>query len=160
MMEPIKLISGDDGNNHLMIIGTTARGKSSLLQAEALRLGITYDELLKRMEPTEEQKQKEAAMTRELKQKEENRLQAVRDAYWSATDVDGLEFATIHDALIEFCEVKEPTNAQTKAVFDLLPSDIIGNGIQWRFDDTEVRDSIYIFVRENAEPIKHAVYSA
>ena len=158
-MELIQLITGDDGNKHTMILGTSARGKSTLLQAEALRLGITYDELLKRLEPTEEQKQKEAAMTKELKRKEDNRLQAVRDAYWSATDVDELEFAAIYDALVKFCGIDEPTNTQAKAVFDLLPSEIIGGGIQWGFSDTEVRDDIYSFVRDNVELIKTAVCS-
>lgn len=130
---------------------------SVFLQAEARRLGITYDELLKRMEPTDEQKQKTVEIVEELKRKEDHRLQMVRDAYWSVSDIDGLEFATIHDALIEFCGIDVPTNTQSKTVFDLLPFEIIGNGIRWGFSDTEVRDDIYIFVRENAESVKNAV---
>ncbi len=50
-------LSSSDANNTL-VIGTTRRGKSLILQNEADRLGISYDDLLKRLEPSEEQKAK------------------------------------------------------------------------------------------------------
>lgn len=143
-----------------MIIGTTGQGKSALLMEEVLRRGIPYEQLVKELEPTLEQKERMKKMEEERHSREEARLQAVRDAYWAASNLDDLEFATIHDALVEFCEINDPTNTQSKAVFDLLPAGIIGGGIQWGFDDTEVRDNIYIFVRDNADAVKLAVAGA
>lgn len=51
-------VQDDDGIHHWMILGS-GQGKSVPLQAEAMRLGITYEELLQRMEPTEEQKEQQ-----------------------------------------------------------------------------------------------------
>lgn len=96
----------------------------------------------------------------EHKKRKEIRLQAVRDAYWANSDIDGLEFAAIHDSLVEFCEFDDPSNQQCKAVFDLLPSSLIGGGVQWGFDDSEVRDGIYAFVRTNAAMVKKSVEAA
>lgn len=152
------MVEGDKaGTYHTMILGTTGRGRSVILEQEAARRGIGVDELMRELEPTEEQKEASRKVEEEQKQREATRLQAVRDAYWAASDIDGLEFATIHDSLIEFCSVDDPTHEQHKAVFDLLPSEIIGNGIRWGFNDTEVRDDIYVFVRDNAESVKNAV---
>ncbi len=78
-------------------------------------------------------------------------LQAIRDAYWDASDED--EFYDIHDSISELLGV-EPSKEQLKRVFDSLPVDIIGSGIQWGFNDTVVRDSVYCYIRDNAGAIK------
>lgn len=84
----------------------------------------------------------------------EVRLQAIRDAFWKHTDLDNSEFYAIWNGLSEFCDVTKPSPAQIKKVFDLLPQGIIGQGIQWGFDDSEVRDEIYGFVKNNALKIR------
>ena len=80
---PLELLEGEVG--HTMILGTSGQGKSGLLQAEAMRLGIPYDELMRRMEPTPEQEEQARMRQDEEQQAGEERLNAVREAFWSLT---------------------------------------------------------------------------
>jgi hypothetical protein len=150
-------IGTDDMSSHILILGSTRAGKSPLLEAEAKRRGISYEELLRQMEPTEEQKEQARKMTEARKQKELVRLNAVREAYWGASDPASGEFDTIDDALREFCGIESATVGQRKKAFCMLPETILGAGIQWGFDDTEVRDSIWRFVEEKKAEIKEAL---
>ncbi len=54
---------GNEDIKHTLIIGTTGRGKSYFLQEEADRLGIPYDDLVKRMEPISDKKENEEDVT-------------------------------------------------------------------------------------------------
>jgi hypothetical protein len=133
-----------------MIFGTSGQGKSGLLQAEALRLGISYDELLRRMAPTPEQvKEQERMRQDEAQQAGAKRLNAVREAFWSLTPPGHYDFDCLHDVLSTADLAGEPTPAQVKALFMMLPSDILGSAISWGFNDTEVRERIYEFVERN-----------
>jgi hypothetical protein len=143
----------------MFIVGTTGRGKSSLLQAEADRLGISYDDLLRRMEPSPEQKEMEQTQWREAQQKQAIRLAAVCEAYWvSSTSTN--ESTNMHDALVIADITSSPTLEQQKALFMMLPSEIIGEGIAWGFSDTVVQDSICQFVSDNREAVVERVQQA
>lgn len=145
-----------EGKHHAMIFGTTARGKSVLLQAEALRLGITYEELLQRLEPTEEQKEQQRMCQEEETRTEEHRLKAVREAFWHNTPEGHHDLRQLHDLLLVSHISEEPTYDQIKSFFMMLPADIIGSALSWGFSDTEVRERTYEFVERN----KHAVLAA
>jgi len=85
MTTPIFDTTQEGNTHHTMVIGTSGQGKSVLLQAEATRLGITYEELLQRMEPTVEQKERQRMRQDEKRQAEAQRLSAVREAFWQNT---------------------------------------------------------------------------
>lgn len=145
--------NGSDSLTHYMIMGPTVRGKSLLLQAEADRLGISYEEVERRLEPTNEQRDQMRVREEGEERKEERRLQAVRQAIWDAWSDDDIAFSRIHDALVSTVMNDPPSLAQVKAVFMMLPAAIIGTGISWGFDDTEVGDDIHRFIHENREAV-------
>jgi hypothetical protein len=95
-------------------------------------------------------------MSRETKQKEAARLAAVREAYWVGTEPEYFERSVLRDALVLAEIVAKPLLAQVKALFMMLPGTIIGQGIAWGLDDTEVRGSIHRFVDENREAVREA----
>lgn len=66
----------------MIIFGQSGQGESVLLQAEARRLGLTYKELIQRMEATAE---KQSMRKEEEDRAEEQRLNAVREAFWHNT---------------------------------------------------------------------------
>lgn len=61
----IRLNSGN-GAEHTLLLTPTRKGKSMLVKGEADRLGISYEEMECRLEPTPEQKEK-ARMRKEEK---------------------------------------------------------------------------------------------
>lgn len=157
-----KVEMGDNSNNSKIwvngmpdthMLGTTGKGKSKFCQQYADQEGISYEEAEKRWQPTEEMLEDRRQQVEVQRMKDAKRIQAVRDAYWAATDTDSNEFSTIYDACAEFIGA-EISSHQSKEVFDILPKEIIGSGIQWGFNDTEVRDNIYCFIRDNSEEIK------
>lgn len=156
---PPQFLGGDLGH-HTMIFGTSGQGKSGLLQAEALRLGIPYEELLRRMEPTPEQREQERMLQEEAQQAQAKRLNAVREAFWSLTPPGHYDFDCLHAALSAANLAGEPTPAQVKALFMMLPSDIFGTAISWGFNDTEVRERIYEFVERNRQDVVKRIEAA
>jgi hypothetical protein len=50
-----------------------------------------------------------------------------------------------------------PTDGHVKALFMMLPAHLIGLGISWGFNDTEVGDAAYRFVDENEEEVRAAL---
>lgn len=150
-------LPGEPGVHHTLIIGTTGTGRSVFLEQEAARRGIPLEDLQRQLEPTDEQKisQREHADARA--HREAVRLAAVREAYWTYSDRQ--EFDSLHDALINYCDVPAPTTEQMKRAFAMLPEEVIGSGIRWGFDDTEVRDAVYSYVRDNAADVMLVISS-
>jgi len=139
---------------HIMILGQTGRGKSALLQAEAIQRGISYDELLKEIEPTEAQKESAKMHEQAEEERDTKRLTAVREAYWQTSSER--DFYRLHDALVSTLMTgaeNGPTAEQLKALFMMLPARIVGLGIAWGFDDTEVGDDIYRFIEEHESAV-------
>jgi len=85
------------------------------------------------------------------------RLKAVREAYWYASDENSGEFNALHGALSSINPDCTPSIGQQKILFFMLPDTIIGHGISWGFDDTEVRESIYDFTEKNKAAIIEAL---
>ena len=121
-------------------------GEMELLKAAALISGVSVEEFVlkaaERMSTTV------------------NRLQDVRDAYFSKTDSMDGELAVIEDGIVKLCGIVEPTSAQVKSVFDMLDEELIGKGISCGFDDTEVGEEISQFMEKKAEAVKCAVGKA
>jgi hypothetical protein len=93
-----------------------------------------------------------------LKQlREEHRITAVREAYWQHSDINGVDFIHLYNALAESGLADQPTDAQVRALFMALPASILGQGIAWGFCDTEVRDSVVTFVTENRLQLARAL---
>jgi len=157
MTTPIFITNKNGNTYHKMIIGTSRQGKSALLQSEARRLGITYEELLQRMEPTEEQKEQQRMRQAEEDRAEEQRLKAVRIAFWQNTPKGHNDLNRLHDVLVVADVVEDPTPEQIKSFFMTLPADIIGSALSWGFSDTEVRERTYEFVEQNKQTVLDAV---
>lgn len=141
---------GEGDVQHFMILGHTGRGKSAVLQAEALRRGVSYAELLKELEPTEEQKEGARMQEQVEETRKAKRLAAICESYWQSSS-EG-DFYSLHDALVSTLMVGAkvgPNADQLKALFMMLPARIIGLGIALGFGDTEVGDDIYSFIEEN-----------
>jgi ABC-type dipeptide/oligopeptide/nickel transport system ATPase component len=155
---PILTLSGD--GSQTMVIGTSGQGKSVLLQAEALRLGIPYDEMLLRMEPTPEQKERERMRQKEAHQAEAKRVSAVQEAFWSMTPPGHTDFDCLHDVLVSAGLAEKPSAAQVKVLFMVLPANILGAAISWGFSDTDVREQTYEFIERNQQEVVARVRAA
>lgn len=143
--------------HHTMVIGTAGLGKSFRLEAEARQLGITYEELLQRLEPTEEQKEQQRMRQEKEDRAEDQRLKAVREAFLRNTPEGHHDLSQLHDVLVVSDIVEDPTADQIKVFFMMLPADIIGSALSWGFSDTEVRARTYEFVELNKQTVLEAV---
>ena len=135
---------------NFLFFGTTGRGRSAAVHAEAFRRGVSYEEMLKELEPTAEQKAAGSSLEAVEREQESKRLTAVREAYWQNSSES--EFCRIHDVLVSTLMEKAPqgpSNDQLKAFFMLLPAHIVGLGVSWGFNDTEVGDAVYRFIEDN-----------
>jgi hypothetical protein len=57
---------------------------------------------------------------------------------------------TIHDCYVDVYGIK-PSESVIQRTYELLPDDIKSLAIQWGGYDTEVRDSIYGWMKQKAE---------
>lgn len=151
-------LSSDGANTHSLFIGSSGRGRSMLIATDASRRGISYEEAEKGWLPTEAEKQAEADREQVEQIKHDRRTAAVRDAYWMSTDPESGEFASLHDALNYICE-RDPSDEQVRRLFNMLPSEVIGDGVKWGFTDTVVGDAIHEFVRENKSNVMVQVFA-
>jgi len=148
-------IGSETGNVHTFVLASTRKGKSMLVQAEADRLGISYEEMERRLEPTGEQQERARMKQEEWDRREAVRLNAVRKAYWDNTDARDSDLLPLASALDGI--VANPTGEQQRILFMMLPADVFGQGVSWGFSDTEVRARIYEFVNENCDTVAAAV---
>lgn len=151
------LTSSDPQRAHTLVIGPTRKGTSALLQAEASRLGISYEEMERRLEPTVEQKANARMKQEERDRREAARLDAVRQAYWDNTDKAGADLHVLSDALTATGISANPTIQQQRILFMMLPASVFGQGVSWGFSDTEVREQVHAFVAENRDAVAKAV---
>ena len=146
-----------DCTAHTMIVGQSRQGMSLLLQVEARRLGITCEELVQRLEPTEEQKEQLRMRQEEADQADKKRLDAVREAYWQNTPEGHPDLDQLHDLLVAASVAGEPTREQIRRVFMLLPAEIIGAALSWGLGDTDERESIYEFLERNKQQVLEVI---
>jgi hypothetical protein len=138
--------SFNDGNSlkhHTSILGTTGQGKSTVFPNCIIITPnkIEQDEINKKIKISQlKRKSKENALDVALKNASLSNI------------VDEGELDTIYCFLHEELNVDIDFSMVSK-VFMMLPQQIIGNGIQWGFSDTEVRDSIYVFLENNKSDI-------
>lgn len=151
-------VSDDELGVHTLFIGGTGRGRSALIEAHAKRQGISYDEAEKSWLLSDVQLQAEADRERLAQVKRDQRTAAVREAYWSATDAESGEFDALYDVLNDVCE-RDPTDGQVRKLFDMLPADVIGEGVKYGFTDTVVGDAIHVFVQENKHEVVANVFA-
>lgn len=148
-------ISSGSQSGHVLLLSTTRKGKSMLVQSEAKRLGISYEEMERRLEPTVERKEKARMKRQEQDRREAVRLDAVYKAYWDNTDKPDSDLSPLVSALAGI--VAEPTVEQQRILFMMLPAHVFGQGVSWGFSDTEVRGQVYRFVEENHDVVTAAV---
>lgn len=142
---------------HMQFFGQTRKGKSQLVQAEADRLGISYEEMEHRLEPTFEQKEKARMKREEQERREAMRLEAVRKAYWDNTDKADSDLHVFSDALSVAGIATDPTVQQQRILFMMLPAYVFGQGVAWGFSDSEVRGQVHAFVAEHRDAVAKAV---
>lgn len=140
MSVPIFALNNGDISRHFLIVGTSGRGKSIF--------GDT--------EPTEAQRQAYADRQEQRERMRQARLAAVCEAYWAGTEPDSGEFSSMADSLTAVLGIS-PTSEQVKTLLLALPEEIVGQGIAWGFDDTEVRDAVHSYVVKCHETIRAAV---
>lgn len=150
-----ELFSKDGVTYHTLVIGQSGDGKSHFLQQEAVRRGISYEELMRQVEPTAEEKAAALAREQASRNREEVRDEKIHKAVWDAYAADGDTPPGLHDALLEV--VDEPCVEQQRVVFMMLPTSLIGKGIAWGFDDTEVGDMIVLWLREHQDKVRAAL---
>ncbi|MDO8728368.1 MAG: hypothetical protein Q7K26_00585 [bacterium] len=151
-------VSSDGANTHTLFIGSSRRGRSMLITADAARRGISYEEAEKDWLPTEAEKQAEADREQVEQIKHDRRTAAVREAYWISTDPESGEFDSLHDVLSNICK-RDPTDEQVRRLFNMLPAEVIGEGVKLSFTDTVVGDEIHEFVRENKADVMAQVFA-
>lgn len=136
---------------HTMVLGTTGKGRSKIIDDEADRLGISVEELERRLAPSPEALERQRILQEEQQRRAQRRLSAMKQAYWENSEAG--DFDRLHDAIVSQIDV-ELGIGQIRAVFDRLPEDIFGLAVQHGFDDTEVGDHVYRFIRDNLAVIR------
>ncbi|MEY2161437.1 hypothetical protein [Rhodanobacter sp. FW106-PBR-LB-2-11] len=148
----------DGVTHHTLILGASGSGKSAFLQELALRRGVPYEQLLREVQPTAEQVDRARERREERNTMDTKRLDAVRRAWWDATPADDTELYALSDVLTsQIPELADPTHEQQRVVFMMLPDVIIGGVIQWGLSDTEVRDQVYVFVRDHLAEVRQTM---
>ncbi|RMW17481.1 hypothetical protein [Pseudomonas syringae group genomosp. 7] len=150
------LSSHDKKVQHTMIIGG-GKGRSLILEAEAKKRGITVEELEALTGPTDEEKEQIRLQNELTEARDAKRLLSVCQAYWDHTSPSSGERDEFHDTLIAWGFTNHPSEEQQKALLFMLPQHIVGHGIAWGFEDTDVRSQIHDFISENKEAIAVAL---
>ena len=150
----VAVFTSPDGVGHTMSVGGSGKAKSALLMAEARRRGISYEELL---QPSPEHIEGDCESEPISEAQEEKCLAAVCEAYWTNSPSDSTSLQQLHDILVVTELSEEPTSEQVKALLLLLPAHIVGQGIAWGFEDTDVRDQIYEYVVANMAAVTAAI---
>ena len=82
--------------------------------------------------------------------KKENKMINAKKLYWETSEDS--EFYVLYDALREILD-RDAKTEEVESLFYMLDDYVFGLGIQWGFSDTEVREHIYKFTKENKEEI-------
>lgn len=146
-------IFSDNVNYHNVIFGSTGKGRSFIIEQYAKEHNISYEEAEKHFQPSKEELEQRKAAQEQAKRKEEDRLLKVKEAYWEAYSDKESEFYDFHDAITFNMTIEKATQEQVKELFLMIPSEIFGLGIHYGFSDTEVRDNLHEFVRDNLTEI-------
>lgn len=154
--QPTPLWREDELGFHLLIGSAPGTGRSVMLAAEALRRGMTYEELVAETRPTQEEITLDGAAAAEDDAVYADRLSAVRDAFWLATPESHADRAHLADLLASVAAA-EASPARLKAFFDMLPAEIVGDAVAWGLGDTEVRERIFAFAKEKRSQVLEVV---
>lgn len=142
------LIKPEEMLKSINAIGCTGKGRSSFIEAEANQRGISYEEMEKLLEPTEEEKESKRKKEEDKRLKKWNKLNKFKTLYWNELE-DKSDLYAFEDALICELEIVDPTEEMIKIVFMEINSHVFGQGVSWGFDDTVVREYIHEFVEDN-----------
>lgn len=149
--------SGPVGSaSHMLLAGAALRGRSLLIESEVSSPSVGYPiaPKAKALDTTE----RIAPEADDLADLRVRRLEAVRRAYWTDDARCHSEFRSLSTALkgLRQCE---PSTEQLRKLFELLPAEIIGDGIKLGFHHPSVGAGILDFVRKEARLISAVVFS-
>lgn len=150
-MTDTTLFAIDDSAHHRLIFGSSGKGRSGVLTKMAQQMGISYDEMLQKMEPTPEQKQAAYARAESRRNMEKARLRAVCEAYWANSTEESLSWFA--EQVAWACGLPFEQNippAVLKQIFMTLPAGVVGLGIAYGFTDTEVRADVCQYLEQAA----------
>lgn len=85
----------------------------------------------------------------------DQRLLAVRHTFLSNTPDGHEDLDTLKDALFDLSE--DPTDAQARALFMVVPESTVADALNWGLGDTEARESLHQFIRENRLAVREAI---
>lgn len=139
-------LTSHDLTKHFQTFGTTGIGRTESLQSIATQFGMTTLVFGKQVELTEEQLQMK-----------ELRLNEIRESIWRNLPDGDNDLGSLHDVLVYSDIAKNPTTAQIKAFFMILPQSVVGTALSWGFSDTVVRDHLCEFIRKNRQDVLEAV---
>lgn len=113
----------------------------------AARLGASSAELIESGGQSEDERRLADSRLEQELAASERRAAAVREAYWEYSDLESGEFAVLQTELRSLGIAPEVTSQ--RALFDLLPAGIIGQGVQWSFSDAGVVAAIHDYVDDH-----------
>jgi hypothetical protein len=61
--------------------------------------------------------------------------------------LDTNEKSTLHDVLYDLDIIEAQDWKSVKNHFEMLPDDIVADGVRWGYDDSVVRDNMYVFFK-------------
>lgn len=140
-----------------IVVGTSGKGHSAVIQRLAEQEGVSYEEMEARMQPSKDDLEKDKVRREKALEAENKRLQLVRDAYWSGSKLDDFD-PIVSSLCVELdAEWDDFKSEHIQAVFNLLPVEIVGDVIKWGMSDTEVRGTVHEFVEDNLGKVQEAL---
>jgi hypothetical protein len=149
----IESLFKEDTKYHTVIMGSSGKGRSVLIQNYADKNGISYEEAERHFEPSKEQLETRRVERKKREELALERLNKVKLTYWEVYQDDNYHFDAFESAIRMLLPIDEVSMKQVKEIFMMIPDNIFGNGISWGFGDSEVRNSVYEFVEDNLSDI-------
>ena len=133
-------------NTHSLISAPSREGKSALQGTP--------------LETATEQIARERVRDEQADAVQAERLAGVLERFWQLTPPGHADIDCLRRQLTAAEITGDPTDAQVKAFFMMLPADVIGSAISWGFSDTEVRERMYEFVDQYRNEIAEQLNGA
>lgn len=136
----------DDDKSHFIVLGTTGSGESQIIPGAPVEMSDA--EINERRASIQEQQLKE-------QKQEQHRNKAIKQTYIDhGGDLSFIDESLKAADLIP-CDSEISSDTLKQILFELDDS-LFYQGLTWGFDDTEVRDDIYIWLglEPNLEKIK------
>ena len=141
-----------DAAFHSVVVGTTGKGRSLLLETAAKQAGLTTKEYLEATKPTPEQIAAQEHRQAEAEAKRKRQSDAVKKAYLDHMD-EG-ELGRAQDILSNAGVLDEPSAHQARVFLEGVPPSLFGLIVAWGIHDTVVRDNLFELAEERKDALR------